>query len=190
MRRKRGPSKIFSGRYVAQSLTRKRRRGPTGARISVERLRLAMLRIVRRRASQPLRRRASPASGGRRQGRSRATKSQPTVRDSCAGKTGFSYKSVRAGCRLRPSHRFSAGNSGRRSLHRQNLPYAVSIGAYPASSFSLSIKESRLSSLLAAKKLRVNSIGIFNATTKLASPLVRTENDGAVDQLALRADHT
>ena len=74
MRRKRGPSKIFSGRYVAQSLTRKRRRGRTGARISVKRLRQAMLRIVRLRKRQPLRRRGSPTSGGRRQARSRATK--------------------------------------------------------------------------------------------------------------------
>ena len=52
-------------------------------------------------------------------------KSQPTVWNSGAGKTRLSYESVRAGCRLRPSHRFSAGNPGRRSLHRQNFPYAV-----------------------------------------------------------------
>ena len=73
-RRKQGPSKIFSGRYVAQSLTRKRRRGHTAARISVKRLRQAMLRIVRLRTSQPLRRRVSPTSGGRRQPQARATK--------------------------------------------------------------------------------------------------------------------
>ena len=127
MRRKRGPSKIFSGRYVAQSLTRKRRRGPTGARISVERLRQAMLRIVRRGQANPCT--AGPARrpvGEGRLDRGRR-KSQPTVRNSGAGKTRFSYKSVRAGRRLRSSHRFSAG---RRSLHRQNFPYAVSIGAY------------------------------------------------------------
>ncbi len=74
MRRKRGPSKIFSGRYVGQSLTRKRRRGLTGARISGKRLRQAMLRIVRRRASQPLRRRVSPTSGGQSQPQAGATK--------------------------------------------------------------------------------------------------------------------
>src|SRR4029453_4181617 len=57
-------------------------------------------------------------------------KSQPTVRNSGAGKTRFSYKSVRTGCRLRSSHRFSAGNPSGRSLHRQNFPYAVSIDPY------------------------------------------------------------
>ena len=136
MRRKRGPSKIFSGRYVAQSLTRKRRRGPTEARISVERLRQAMLRIVRRRASKPLRRWTSPMFGGRRQARSRATKKLAYPTELRCKENRFSYKSVRAGCRLRPSHRFSAGNPGRRSLHRQNFPYAVSIGAYHVCCFT------------------------------------------------------
>src|SRR5262249_61648756 len=72
--RKQGPSKIFSGRYAVLSLTRKRRRGRTAARISVKRRHQAMRRIVRPRTSKPLRRRVSPTSGGRRQPRSRATK--------------------------------------------------------------------------------------------------------------------
>jgi hypothetical protein len=73
-RRKPGPSKGFSGRYAAQSLTRKRRHGHTAARISAKRLRQAMLRIVRLRTSQPQRRGVSPTSGGRRQPQAGATK--------------------------------------------------------------------------------------------------------------------
>ena len=57
------PSEIFSERYVARSLTRKRRHGRTEARISIKRPRLAMLRRVRLRTSK-----------------TRAPRSQPDVR--------------------------------------------------------------------------------------------------------------
>ena len=72
--RKQVPSKSFSGPCAAQSLTRKRHRGRTAARISAKRLRQAMLRIVRLRTSQPQCRVVRPTSGGQRQPQAGATK--------------------------------------------------------------------------------------------------------------------
>ena len=65
---------IFSGRYVAPSLTRKRRRGSAGARTIVKRLRQAMLRIVKLRTSQQSQCRVKPTSGGQKQPQAGATK--------------------------------------------------------------------------------------------------------------------
>src|SRR6516165_11823717 len=70
-------------------------------------------------------------------------KNRFTVRNSGAGQTRSGYESVRAGCGLRPSPRFSAGNGSRRSLHRQNFPYAVSFSPYKVSELPLAITRSR-----------------------------------------------
>src|SRR6476620_12398336 len=77
MWRKRGPSGIFLGRYVAQLPIRTRNRDRTGAVaavINIMRLHQVMLRRVTLRAAQSLRLRVSAMSGGGRQPQARTRK--------------------------------------------------------------------------------------------------------------------
>ena len=82
MWRKRVPSGIFLGRYVAQLPTQMRNRdrtGAVGAVISIMRLHQAMLQMVTLRAARSLHLRVSRMSGGRRQPRAPTCK-KPTCR--------------------------------------------------------------------------------------------------------------
>lgn len=135
MSRKQDPSAIFSGRYAVQLPLRSRRHERTGTRRSVKKPRQATLRLLKVLTSQPERPGIRRMSDGRRQRQLRPKK--PNYRMELQFRVNQIWSQVRSR-RTRATSKcwVCAGDPGRRSLHRQDFPYAVSISEYRVSGFT------------------------------------------------------